>query len=71
MFHGIDWDGPLPDGDDLELVEVPTIPVPLKEDDLWELHHTVCSTAPSNEYGLDLHNRCLQFVQSKFSFSLL
>lgn len=45
-FHGIDWDGPLSDNDDLDSVQVPAIPVPLGDEDLHELQQTVCPTAP-------------------------
>ena len=65
MYHGIDWDGPLPDSEDHESVEVPAIPVPLEDEDLRELLHTVCPTAPSDDYGLNLYNHALQFVQNK------
>ena len=65
MYHGIDWDGPLPDSEDQGSVEVPAIPVPLEDEDLQELLHTVCPTAPSNDYGLNLYNHALQFVQNK------
>ena len=64
-FHGIDWDGPLPDGDELESVQVPAIPVPLGDEDLEELQRTVCPTALSDDYGLDIYTHCLQFVRSK------
>ena len=65
MYHGIDWDGPLPDEDELEAVEVPAIPVPLEDEDLEELFHAVCPTAPSDTYGLDIYNQTFQFVQNK------
>ena len=44
VHHGIDWDGPLPDTED---VGVPAIPVPLEHEDVEELLHTVCPTEPS------------------------
>ena len=50
---------------ELESVQVPTIPVPLGDDDLQELQQTVSPTAPSDEYGLDIYTHCLQFVRSK------
>ena len=65
MYHDIDWDGPLPDGEDQESVEVPAIPVPLEDDDLREFLHTVCLTAPSDDYGHNLYNHALQFVKNK------
>ena len=33
-YHGIDWDGPLPDAEDVGSVEVPAIPVPLENEDM-------------------------------------
>ena len=63
-FHGIDWDGPFSDNDDLDLVQVPAIPVPLGDEDLCELQQTVCPTAPSDDYGLDIFTHCSQFVKN-------
>ena len=64
-YHGIDWDGPLPDVEDTEHIEVPAIPVPLENNDMQELIRTVCPTAPSNDYGIDIYNHTLQFVLNK------
>ena len=67
MYHGIDWDGPLPDSNEVESVEVPAISNPFEDDDMQELQQTLCPTAPSNDYGLDLYLQCLQFVTQKLS----
>lgn len=67
-YFGVDWDGPLSDEDELQRVEVPSIPVPLEDGDLEELKQTVCPTLPSDDHGLGLYHQALQFVQSKLFF---
>ena len=60
-YHGIDWDGPHPATED---VEVPAIPQPLEEDNMEELLHTVCPTEPSNDYGIDVYSRTFNCIHT-------
>ena len=64
-YYGIDWDGPLPDVEEAGSVEVPCIPNPLGREDMQELKYTICPTTHSDNYGIDLYSRTLQFTLNK------
>ena len=58
---GIDWDGPSPLVTD-ESVEVPHTECPITAEEVNELQHVVPPLSQSTEYGIDLHERTLDFV---------
>ena len=64
-YYGIDWDGPLPDAEEAGSVEVPRIPNPLGREDMEELEYTICPTAFSEDYGIDVYSRTLQYTLNK------
>lgn len=67
ILYGIDWNGPLPDDDDVEVVEVTSTANPLSERDFIQLQSTVSPIDNSDCQGVDLYIRTLEFVRQKLT----
>ena len=61
---GVDWNGPIPVGDD-NIVNVDPPQVPLNPQDYQELSIQVNPLEPSSEYGIELYTETVQFVLNK------
>ena len=66
-LYGIDWNGPLPDAEELELVEVTNTINPLQERDFVQLQRVISPIGPSDCQGVDLYIRTLEFVFQKLA----
>ena len=65
-MYGIDWDAPLPIGeDDLQVVAVPDIPNPLKDEHYMGLQTTIQPTSADCDYGVRQYLDVLNFDQSE------
>ena len=62
---GIDWNGPLPTDEDVEIVQVVLTRNPLDEIDYTELQQTIDPCQFSPNYGVDLYLATLNFVSHK------
>ena len=67
ILYGIDWDGPIPDSDEFDQVNVSEIHNPLTDSDYEELCRAVSVNSNSDCYGVDIYIRVLQFVHDKLS----
>lgn len=65
ICYGIDWDGPVPAGEDDEHVTVPPTIQPLSAQDYQELLVAIDPLAESSDHGIDLFLQCYSFVRSK------
>lgn len=66
-LYGIDWNGPLPDAEELEQVEVINTVNPLQERDFLQLQSVISPIGPSDCQGVDLYIRTLEFVFQKLA----
>ena len=66
-LYGIDWNGPLPDAEELEQVQVTNTINPLQERDLVQLQSVISPIGPSDCQGVDLYIRTLEFVFQKLA----
>ena len=66
-LYGIDWNGPLPDAEELEQVEVTNTINPLQERDFEQLQRTISPIGLSDCQGVDLYIRTLEFVFQKLT----
>lgn len=64
QLYGIDWDRPLPLEDE-GTVEVPNCPCPITDIQLDELSNIVSPLSSSANYGIDLYQSVLQYVESR------
>ncbi len=60
--HGIDWNGPIPEDNEVSEVVVPEVRNPLSEQDFHLLQTTISPVAPSDCFGVDVYIHVLQFV---------
>uniref|UniRef100_A0A1X7U1E1 Integrase core domain-containing protein n=1 Tax=Amphimedon queenslandica TaxID=400682 RepID=A0A1X7U1E1_AMPQE len=60
--YGIDWNGPLPSDEEVEIVTVSDTVIPLITDFYDVLHGNVDPLAYSRDYGIDLCLKALQYV---------
>ena len=65
--YGIDWNGPIPDSEVAERVEVAVTRNPLEEQDLLHLQATISPVSPSECHGVDLFIHTLEFVRQKLT----
>ncbi len=63
----MDWNGPLPDTEELQRVEVTTTLNPLEERDYRELQQMISPLSPSDCHGVDVYIRTLEFVVQKLA----
>lgn len=61
-FHGIDWNGPISEDNDDNIVDVPEIENPLPEEEFENLQLLVSPTAPSENFGVDIYMMVLEHV---------
>lgn len=66
-LYGIDWNGPLPDAEELEQVEVTNTVNPLQEHDFLQLQRTISPISWSDYQGVDLYIQTLEFVHQKLA----
>ena len=66
-LYGIDWNGPLPDAEELEQVVVTNTLNPLQEHDFEQLQRVISPIGPSDCQGVDLYIRTLEFVFQKLA----
>ena len=64
-MHGIDWNGPLPDEEDAEVVCIPSIENPLSNDQYAELCSSISPYGDSDCFGVDLYIKVVEFVCQK------
>ena len=66
QLYGIDWDGPLPQGEEMDVdsVEVPETACPLSQEHFNELVATINPLRESNTYGIDIYLETLEFVNA-------
>ena len=64
QLFGIDWDGPLPLEEEEVRVVVPECPCPLTDVQLDELSTIVSPLSSSTNYGIDLYQSVVQYVES-------
>jgi hypothetical protein len=64
--YGIDWDGPVPAEDDMDVdaVQVPETTCPLSQEHLDELVATIDPLRESNSYGIDIYLETMEFVNT-------
>ena len=62
---GIDWDAPLPTGDEAESVSVPDIVNPLTGEEFTELQATISPSTDDDNYGVDVYTAVVHFIQSR------
>ena len=63
----VDWDGPLPAEGSTDDVVFPSTTLPLSPANFQELCGTIDPLAKSTNFGIDLYQQCICFVQSKLS----
>lgn len=63
-MYGIDWDGPLP-LDENDSVCVLSTTLPLSDSDVEQLTSLVNPLAFSDNFGVNLYLKCLQFIASR------
>lgn len=61
---GIDWEGPVPDQEDDTTISILETECLLSCSDMQELQEHVQALAPSDQYGIDLFERTLEFVSN-------
>ena len=61
-MYGIDEDVPVPSNSDTSCVEVPDCAYQLSDIDLASLKLAIDPLQQSNEYGIDIYERTLQFL---------
>ena len=61
-MYGIDWNGPLPDEEEVEIVDVPGICKPLSE---HKLSRTIRSLQDSESFGTGVYINVVSFVCQK------
>ncbi len=64
-LFGIDWNGPLPDEEDMSSVDIPNVRNPLSEHDYAELLRSISPLNESTSFGTDLYLNVLNFVCQK------
>ena len=60
--YGIDEDGPVPTDDDESVVQIPDCSYTLNDSDFTLLQQTIDPLSSSEEYGIDLYEQTLQFL---------
>ena len=63
----MDWNGPLPDEEEVNRVDIPTVGNPLSDQDYAELCTTISPHTNSDCFGTDLYLNVLNFVCQKLS----
>ena len=66
-LYGVDWNGPLPDAEEIDQVDVTETMNPLQEYDYLQLQDTVSPISESDCFGVDLFLRVLEFVCQKLN----
>ena len=66
-LYGIDWNGPIPDSEDADHVEVATTRKPLEEQDFLHLQATISPVSYSDCHGVDLFIRSVEFFHQKLA----
>ena len=61
-MYGIDEDAPVPSNSDASTVEVPDCAYQISDIDLASLKLAIDPLQQSNEYGIDIYERTLQFL---------
>ena len=62
--YGIDWDGPVPTGNQSDRVEVPATPCPITQEQLHELKTLVDTLGCCGNLGISLYLRARMFVHT-------
>lgn len=60
--YGIDEDGPVPSEDDNSVVQIPECSYVLRDSDFTLLQQTIDPLSYSEEYGIDLYEQTLHFL---------
>ena len=60
--YGTDEEGPIPSEDDDSVVQIPECSFVLSDNDFTLLQQTVDPLSPSEEYGIDLYEQTIQFL---------
>ena len=66
-LYGVDWNGPLPDAEEVDQVDVTETMNPLQEHDYLQLQDMVSPISESDCFGVDLFLRVLEFVCQKLN----
>ena len=64
-YYGVDWDGPAPENNEDNLVDVPCTACPLNEDSYRLLQTTINPEQHSNEWGVDIYHDVLTFIHQQ------
>ena len=65
QLYGIDWNGPVTDGEENEVI-VPETFCPLIDDnDVEDLMNSISPAASSIDYGIDLYLATVAFVENR------
>jgi len=67
--YGLDWDGPLPESDSDELIEVPSTESPLNRQQTQELTEAIDPLRNSDCYGIDIFIETLLLVTSSLELA--
>ena len=63
--NGIDWNGPaLVMDNEVESITVQPIECPVSDEDWYELSQTISPLAPSHNYGIDIFQATMTFVDT-------
>lgn len=65
--YGLDWDGPLPESDSDETIELPLMANPLNQQQSQDLTQTINPMRNSDCYGIDIFIETLTFVASRLA----
>ena len=65
--YGLDWDGPLPESDSDEMIELPLTECPLNLQETQELKQAIDPLRNSDCYGIDIFIQTLLFVTSRLA----
>ena len=65
--YGLDWDGPLPESDSDEMIELPLTECPLNLQETQELKQAIDSLRNSDCYGIGIFIQTLMFVTSRLA----
>ena len=68
-LFGIDWNGPIPDEEEAAIVDVPSVNMPLSDQDYTELLTTFSPSADSEAFGMDNFFNVLHFVCQKLALT--
>ena len=63
-MYGVDADGPIPTEDTAATVEVPQGSLRFSDQDMQTLKLTIDPCALSDNYGIDIYEQTLQFIEN-------